>query len=100
MSMLATPGGVPAASASATCSLPGEPKAASSARSTSLASHAVASRGRSPTLLRPLVPTIPGVELRRLRAPLVTYARRRAVAPAPSCRSRDACAPREARRPV
>eukprot|EP00965_Chrysotila_dentata_P181061 5977138-Pleurochrysis_carterae.AAC.1 len=46
---MATPGGVPAASASATCSRPGELKAASSARSTSLASHAAASRGRSPS---------------------------------------------------
>eukprot|EP00965_Chrysotila_dentata_P116942 3865304-Pleurochrysis_carterae.AAC.1 len=46
---MATPGGVPAASASATCSRPGEPKAASSARSTSLASQAAASRGRSPS---------------------------------------------------
>eukprot|EP00965_Chrysotila_dentata_P019308 642637-Pleurochrysis_carterae.AAC.1 len=46
---MATPGGVSAASASATCSLPGEPNAASNARRTSCALHAVASCRRSPS---------------------------------------------------
>eukprot|EP00965_Chrysotila_dentata_P104123 3438468-Pleurochrysis_carterae.AAC.1 len=47
---MATPGGVPAASASTTCSLTaGEPNAASNARRTSCALHAAASCGRSPS---------------------------------------------------